>query len=73
MDDKGSTLINVWGLPPMAHQDDTVRAVLCAFCLVRELSKIECKCSIGIAVGTVLIAFTLANHISIYIYIKSCL
>jgi class 3 adenylate cyclase len=30
MDDKGSTLICVWGLPPMAHEDDATRAVLAA-------------------------------------------
>jgi adenylate cyclase 10 len=33
MDDKGSTLIVVFGLPPMAHQDDPVRAILTAFSL----------------------------------------
>lgn len=33
MDDKGSTLIVVFGLPPMAHQDDAVRAILTAFSL----------------------------------------
>ena len=30
MDDKGSTLIVVFGLPPMSHQDDPLRAVLTA-------------------------------------------
>ena len=30
MDDKGSTLIILFGLPPMAHQDDPIRAVLTA-------------------------------------------
>jgi len=33
MDDKGSTLIVVFGLPPMTHQDDPVRAVMSAFTL----------------------------------------
>lgn len=47
MDDKGSTLIVVFGLPPLSHQDDSVRGILAAFKLRQELSKINCKCSIG--------------------------
>ena len=53
MDDKGSTLIVVFGMPPMAHQDDAVRAVLTAFSLTSELKKIDCRCAIGIATGLV--------------------
>lgn len=53
MDDKGSTLIVVFGLPPLSHQDDPVRAILASFALVSELGKINCKCSIGIGTGTV--------------------
>jgi adenylate cyclase 10 len=30
MDDKGSTLIVVFGLPPMSHQDDPLRAIMTA-------------------------------------------
>lgn len=37
MDDKGSTLIVVFGLPPMSHQDDATRAILTAFSMSREL------------------------------------
>lgn len=40
MDDKGSTLIVVFGLPPMSHQADAVRATLCGNALTRELAKI---------------------------------
>ena len=53
MDDKGSTLIVVFGLSPMAHQDDPIRAVLAAVSLVKELRKIHCSCSIGITTGVV--------------------
>lgn len=53
MDDKGSTLIVVFGLPPLSHQDDPIRAILSGFALLRELAVINCKCSIGIATGTV--------------------
>lgn len=53
MDDKGSTLIVVFGLPPLSHQDDPTRAVLASFSLLKELKEIDCKCSIGIATGVV--------------------
>lgn len=53
MDDKGSTLIVCFGLPPLMHQDDPVRAILAAFTLRQYLTKIDCKCYIGIATGTV--------------------
>lgn len=53
MDDKGSTLVVVFGLPPMSHQDDSVRAILTAFLMVDELKKIQVQCSLGIATGTV--------------------
>ncbi len=53
MDDKGSTLIVVFGLPPMSHQDDPVRAVLTSLNLINSLKKIDCKCAIGITTGVV--------------------
>ncbi|KRX10829.1 P-loop containing nucleoside triphosphate hydrolase [Pseudocohnilembus persalinus] len=53
MDDKGSTLIVVFGLPPMTHQDDAQRACLCGFLLQQELQKLDTKCSIGVATGLV--------------------
>lgn len=52
MDDKGSTLICLWGLSPMAHEDDSTRAILCAINMRRELNKIENTwCNIGISSG----------------------
>lgn len=55
MDDKGSTLICVWGLPPMAHEDDATRAVLAAQMIRSKLQHpdINCWCCIGISTGTV--------------------
>ena len=53
MDDKGSTLIIVFGLPPLSHQDDPIRAILTGFALLKELAVVNCKCSVGIATGTV--------------------
>jgi len=53
MDDKGSTLIVIFGLPPMAHQDDPVRATLTAIDLIKDLKAIACACSVGITTGLV--------------------
>ncbi|CAD8100738.1 unnamed protein product [Paramecium sonneborni] len=53
MDDKGSTLIVGFGLPPLKHQDDPIRALLAAQLLVKQLSLINCKCYIGVATGVV--------------------
>ncbi|CAI2375966.1 unnamed protein product [Moneuplotes crassus] len=55
MDDKGSTLICVWGLAPMAHEDDATRAVLAAQMIRSKLRSpdIGCWCCIGISTGVV--------------------
>ncbi len=39
VDDKGSTLLAVHGLPPLAHEDDPERSVLTALMLAEELHK----------------------------------
>jgi hypothetical protein len=39
VDDKGSTLLAVFGLPPLSHEDDPERAVLTAIALADELHK----------------------------------
>lgn len=52
MDDKGSTLICLWGLVPMAHGDDASRAILTAINTRRELQKLDNTwCNIGISSG----------------------
>ena len=51
MDDKGSTLVCLWGLSPFAHEDDAARAVLTGFNIIKELNKINCWCNIGITYG----------------------
>ena len=40
MDDKGSTLIIIFGFIPLAHQDDAQRALLTGFNLIKALKKI---------------------------------
>jgi len=52
MDDKGSTLVCLWGLSPMAHEDDASRAILTAFNIRKELRrKFDTSCNIGISSG----------------------
>lgn len=52
MDDKGSTLVCLWGLSPMAHEDDASRAILTAFNMRKELRrKFNTSCNIGISSG----------------------
>jgi adenylate cyclase 10 len=41
MDDKGSTLICLWGLTPMAHEDDAARAITCAYSMRKAILE-EC-------------------------------
>lgn len=54
MDDKGSTLICIWGVSPMAHVNDPERAILCAISMRKELHKIDgTTCTVGIATGDV--------------------
>jgi len=54
MDDKGCTLVCIWGASPMAHVDDAARAVLCALNMRRALNKVQGTwCNVGIATGEV--------------------
>ena len=39
MDDKGSTMIIAFGLPPTSHEDDAARACLCARMIQKNLSR----------------------------------
>lgn len=51
MDDKGSTLLAVFGLPPLAHEDDSVRGILAAVNIVSNLRKLRYTASCGISSG----------------------
>ena len=52
MDDKGSTLICVWGMLPFAHDDDAARALLAGFNMIKALNQIDnTYCNIGISSG----------------------
>ena len=51
MDDKGSTLLAVWGLPPLAHDDDPVRAVMSSLLIAHALAEQGFVASVGVSTG----------------------
>ena len=52
LDDKGSTLIAVFGLPPFSHENDATRATLCSITLLARLqSLLKLTASIGVTTG----------------------
>ena len=53
MDDKGSTLIAVFGLPPLSHEDDAARGVLSGIAICDRLWNLGLKASVGITTGVV--------------------
>jgi class 3 adenylate cyclase len=53
VDDKGSTFICVFGIPPFAHSDDAYRAVKTAINLGDTLRALQIQYSIGVATGNV--------------------
>lgn len=53
VDDKGTTLIAALGLPPLAHEDDAVRALRAALAIRAEFTAQGLRSAIGIATGRV--------------------
>jgi tetratricopeptide (TPR) repeat protein len=51
VDDKGLTLIAVFGLPPLAHEDDPARAARAALVAQAALRELGVGCAIGLATG----------------------
>jgi hypothetical protein len=51
VDDKGLTLIAVFGLPPLAHEDDPARAARTALAVPAALRELGLRCAIGLATG----------------------
>jgi class 3 adenylate cyclase len=51
VDDKGLTLIAVFGLPPLAHEDDPARATRAALVAQAALRELGVRCAIGLATG----------------------
>jgi class 3 adenylate cyclase/tetratricopeptide (TPR) repeat protein len=51
VDDKGLTLIAVFGLPPLAHEDDPARAAQATLAAQAALRELGLRCAIGLATG----------------------
>jgi class 3 adenylate cyclase/tetratricopeptide (TPR) repeat protein len=51
MDDKGTILLAIWGLPPIKHEDDAERAVQAAWALREALASRGLGSGIGLATG----------------------
>lgn len=54
VDDKGSTVIAAFGLPPVTHENDPVRGILASLAICAALGKLDLKASVGITTGTAL-------------------
>lgn len=54
VDEKGTNLLCVWGLPGHHHEDDPVRAVTAGFAIRRALQAQGRDCGIGITTGRVM-------------------
>ena len=52
-DDKGSTLIAIFGLPPIANFDDSTRGVLSALLISQTMKQLRVKTRIGVTTGKV--------------------
>ena len=55
IDDKGSTVMAVFGLPPVAHENDPARAVLAALELREKIGGNPEPAAIGLSCGTVFV------------------
>lgn len=53
VDDKGSTLVAGFGMPPLAHENDAARAALAALAACANLRRLSIPASIGVASGLV--------------------
>eukprot|EP01084_Bolivina_argentea_P157026 273638_1 len=54
-DDKGSTVIAVFGLPPITNFDDCTRGVLAALLIEQKMKSLNIKARIGVTTGRVYI------------------
>lgn len=53
VDDKGTSLVAVLGLPPFAHEDDPIRGLKAAIAIQKALKESNLESSIGISTGRV--------------------
>ncbi len=53
VDDKGTTLVAVLGLPPVVHEDDELRGILAALAMQQSLDRMGWYSAFGVATGRV--------------------
>ncbi len=51
IDDKGTIFIAVFGIPPLTHEDDPLRAVKAAYELRQKINELGYSCKVGISTG----------------------
>lgn len=54
IDDKGSTVVAAFGLPPVTHVNDPIRGILASLAICAALGNNGLKASVGITTGTAL-------------------
>ncbi|KAL7691687.1 putative FYVE zinc finger, adenylyl cyclase class-3/4/guanylyl cyclase, pleckstrin [Plasmopara halstedii] len=54
VDDKGSTVIAAFGLPPVTHENDPIRGIIASLAICAALGSHGLKASVGITTGTTL-------------------
>ena len=52
VDDKGTVLIAVFGVPPFSHSNDAERGVCAAMAILEDLFKLQLMPSIGVTYGS---------------------
>ena len=53
VDDKGVSLLAAFGLPPLSHEDDTIRGLRASLEIQSRLAALDWTCSIGVTTGKV--------------------
>ena len=51
MDDKGTTLVAAFGVPPFTHEDDSARAIEAALAIQLEIRQLGLTAGLGVATG----------------------
>ena len=52
MDDKGSVMYVVWGIPPYSSRNDPLDCVCSGMTILDEFEKLNLNCGMGVATGT---------------------
>lgn len=58
VDDKGTYVLCIWGIPRLSHEDDAVRAVAAALAIRNEIATLGLTSGTGVATGAVLCGLT---------------